>query len=323
MSFSAGNGTNGARRQQLVKEAALPETAVSARTPPPVELTDGCPYFGSIDDPATRFLFASPAGACHRAEPPDPVALGHQQTCCLTAQHTACPVFRRAETGPLPADLRAEPANGRAWSKKTAWAAAGLLVVLVLAAAVWLFAGAGGSRRSLAAQPAGILAAAATATPTMAATNTSSPVAEVVVAASSTAFPATATATATSMPTSTATLLPTITPSPTAVPSATLPATFTPSAAISPTLLPTAVPLVIVDVPTLNVRQGPGTAYSILAAVEQGGQYEVVGQSFNGEWWQLCCFLGEPGWVIGEAVTITGDTANVPVVSVAPATLEE
>jgi len=80
------------------------------------------------------------------------------------------------------------------------------------------------------------------------------------------------------------------------------------------------VPLLVVNVPTLNVRQGPGTDYPLIGAVTQSEEYEITGQSFNGSWWQICCVAGEPGWVIGEAVTVTGDIANVPTVRVAPAT---
>lgn len=318
MAIGLGNGKNGSGQGQKPDDLLPRHTAVTppagAPWPLPPELTQSCPYFGSPEDPATRFLFASPAGTCHRAEPPAAIALSHQQACCLTAQHTVCPVYQQSQAGPLPVDLRPRAGNGRSRFRKFVGATVGLLLVLALVMAAWVYLRPG-STRPLLAPSAIVLAAAATATPTPVPTSTSLPASPAVGVFPPTALPATVTMT----PSPTVTPAPTATASPTAVPSPTLPATFTPAPTAKPTVPPTAVPLVFVDVPTLNVRQGPGTDYPIVAAIEQGGQYEVMGRSFNGDWWQLCCFIGEPGWVIGDAVTVTGDTANVPVVRVAPA----
>ena len=317
MSLGIKNGKNGSGHQQKTDDSFPVETAVSPHAPSP--LIQGCPYFGSMGDPETRFLFASPAGSCHRARPADYISLAHQQEFCLSARHQTCPVFQQANLGPLPASLRAEHVGGtnRPWR----WGLLAVLVVgVVILLRVWRFPGAPLPT------PVMMAASAATATPSptapSATTEPTTPpeMADVAaVAALATAVPS---PTSTPQPTATPTPTNTAVPTPTVKP--TLPATFTPSPEIEPTLppvsqSPTAVPLIIVGVPVLNVRQGPGTEYPVIGSIEQNGQYEVVGRSYNGGWWQFCCVAGEPGWVIGEAVTIEGDTTNVPIVSIAPA----
>lgn len=320
MSLGIKNGKNGTGHQQKMDDSYPVETAVSphATSRMPAPLIQGCPYFGSMDDPETRFLFASPAGSCHRARPADYISLAHQQEFCLSARHQTCPVFQQANPGPLPASLRAEHVGGtnRSWR----WGLLAVLVVVtIILLLVWRFPGAPLPT------PVMMAASAATATPSPtapSATTTTEPILPTemaVVAVVATAVPS---PTSTPQPTATPTPTNTAVPTPTVKP--TLPATFTPSPVTEPTLppvrlSPTAVPRIIVGVPVLNVRQGPGTEYPVIGSIEQNGQYEVVGRSYNGGWWQLCCVAGEPGWVIGEAVTIEGDTASVPIVSIAPA----
>ena len=77
-------------------------------------------------------------------------------------------------------------------------------------------------------------------------------------------------------------------------------------------------PQASVNVDTLNVRSGPGTDYPILSQIDNGTQYDVVGRLNNPTWWQLCCFAGEPGWVIAGAVTIEGNIASIPLVRTIP-----
>ena len=297
MSSRVENGKNGAVHLQMVDDSFPRETAVPAAPGLPThslkELTEGCPYFGSAEDPATRFLFASPAGACYRAEPSALVSLAQQQAFCLTAQHTECPVFRGTEAGPLPADLHAEMGNGRSPGGKRVGVMAAVVVLVLLTAVTLFFWNASRGQTAAESPAAVVIVPSPTAPAAGTATEAASPVPEAAFVAPATAVP---TATPTTAPTNTAAPLPTATSS------------------------PTAVPLLVVNVPTLNVRQGPGTDYPLLGAITQSEEYEITGQSFNGSWWQICCVAGEPGWVIGEAVTVTGDTANVPTVRVAPAT---
>ncbi|MBK9055878.1 MAG: hypothetical protein IPL78_34755 [Chloroflexi bacterium] len=62
----------------------------------------------------------------------------------------------------------------------------------------------------------------------------------------------------------------------------------------------------------LNVRSGPGVIYPVLAVVEQGVEYEIVASYQDGLWWQICCINNRNGWVIGESVTVYGDTSTIP-----------
>lgn len=312
MSLGASNGKNGAAHRQLTDDLFTVETAVSPSAPKPSspsprlqnELTAGCPHFGSGDDAAIRYLFASPDGTCYRAQPPEVIALSHQQAFCLGAQHSECPVFKQAAAGPLPAAIQAEPVKGRG-IRPWVWAVLGLIVVIT---AVWLLFGRAPGTAVLATPfPIAAVGLAPTQTPTAAPSPLPTSTATAVPLASPTAVPPSATP-----------LPPTATPLPSATPKPTLPATFTPAPPASATVPPTAVPQISVIVPNLNVRQGPDTEYPIIGTVGEGAQYNVVGQSYNGGWWQICCVAGQPGWVFGESVTITGDTANVPVVSAAP-----
>ncbi|MBK8987538.1 MAG: hypothetical protein IPM39_15925 [Chloroflexi bacterium] len=303
MSLGVKNGKNGAGQgrlpEQFVDDSFPLETAVSLPLPLPTqplsELTQGCPHLGSPDDAATRFLFVSPAGTCHHAQPAEQVSLAHQQAFCLGADHEACPVFRRAASGPLPVELRGQLAEPRRWATRVVWGvlAAGVLLTAVLLAFGRFF----GAAASAPTPPALLV---------IAPTNAPSPTPAGQTTPTSAAAEQPPIDTATAVPTATTTQLPTPPP------------TFTPAPTASATLPPTAVPLVVVNVLRLNVRQGPGTEYPIIGEITQSGRYEMVGQSANGEWWQLCCLAGEPGWVIGAAVSVEGDTANVPIVRVPP-----
>lgn len=53
-----------------------------------------CPYLGLTDDADSHATYATDAHRCYRLPTPTRIALGHQETYCLEANHTACPVFR-------------------------------------------------------------------------------------------------------------------------------------------------------------------------------------------------------------------------------------
>lgn len=122
--------------------------------------------------------------------------------------------------------------------------------------------------------------------------------------------------------TPTPTLNPTETPTPTATPP---PPTGTPTPTPTP-LPPTPTPgsaSLMVSVPALNVRAGPGTQYQILGQLLQNETVEIVGQanSGQGQWWQIE-FPSAPdgrGWVSADPdfVTIL-NTGVVPVVPTPP-----
>lgn len=264
------------------------------------KLEQGCPFLGTVDDPDTRYLFATPIGSCYRAKPAEPISIEHQQAYCLNAQHANCPVFKRATAGPLPADLRLAPLaqQGGTWQSWIGWAA---LAVLLLTIAAFLIAWR--SNQTDEGDPLPLLAALETETPTPMPTETPSPTAVPFIAPVETA---------TALPPATPTAAPTETP--TAVVSPTLPPTFTPAPSATPSPTPTPASFAIINVRLLNVRQGPGIEYPIVGEAALGSRFTITGQSANQSWWQICCIADEPGWVFGESVLIEGDTSSLPIV---------
>jgi hypothetical protein len=312
MSIESRNGKNGVSQLDSAGEqagevlgdlAASPTAVNPIRSSLTMDLVQGCPHLGVMDDAETRFLFASPVGTCYRANPPGQVSLEHQQAHCLGQEHTTCPVYCAANPGALPEGVRLGAAPRTV--KRRYWAAGTFVVLGLITAVVLLLSsmGAGSipSSESPLATPfitAAVVALVPTTTPTTTATQT-------------------AVSTATQSPTSTP--LPSLTSPPTAVPTQTLPPTFTSVALTVPataTPVPLPVPIASVSVRLLNVRSGPGIEYPVLAEVAEGATFDVTGQL--GGWWQVCCIAGEPGWLIAEAVTVTGDASNVPVVRVTP-----
>jgi len=127
------------------------------------------------------------------------------------------------------------------------------------------------------------------------------------------------TATPTAEPTPTAPPTPTpIPPTPTPeVPTAT-PVPSTPTPDEPATFTPTPKPHVVVKAGSANVRSGPGTAYPLLATLEEGQQFDIVARNQAGDWWQICCLAGEQGWVAASLVDTGGPTDTVAVASNIP-----
>ncbi len=116
----------------------------------------------------------------------------------------------------------------------------------------------------------------------------------------------------------TPTVLP-MTATPTGAPTATVtrPApTPPPTSTASPTVSPTPGSAVVKPGPAqgLNVRAGPGTAYTVLATLRAGSRLTPVGRDAEGRWVEVCCVAGdEPGWVLAELVDLAVDLASLPV----------
>jgi dipeptidyl aminopeptidase/acylaminoacyl peptidase len=68
----------------------------------------------------------------------------------------------------------------------------------------------------------------------------------------------------------------------------------------------------------LNLRDGPGTNYTVLQVLKQGEQASIIGRNAASSWWQVRLNSGTDGWVSGSSalVSVSGNTADVPVVSV-------
>lgn len=73
--------------------------------------------------------------------------------------------------------------------------------------------------------------------------------------------------------------------------------------------------IVVINQP-INVRNGPGTNYSIIGAAQQGVQFEIKGKDPTGTWWQVD-YDGQNGWLFGQLVTAKNTSAvaiaqNIP-----------
>lgn len=67
----------------------------------------------------------------------------------------------------------------------------------------------------------------------------------------------------------------------------------------------------------VNVREGPSTLYNILGQVSPGTSYAITGKNEAGDWWQID-FNGQPGWVIGQLATTSGDAGAIAVATDIP-----
>lgn len=80
-------------------------------------------------------------------------------------------------------------------------------------------------------------------------------------------------------------------------------------------------PSLTVAVDILNVREGPGTNYTVVGQLALGATAPVRGKSADGQWWQIgfAAGPGGVGWVFGELVQVT-DVARAVAVAPAPPT---
>lgn len=111
-----------------------------------------------------------------------------------------------------------------------------------------------------------------------------------------------------------ATVMPTSTASPTA--------TATPTSTASPTASPTAMP-VVTGTPAplarisvvnarVNVRAGPGLEYPVKLVAEPGATFDLVAQTRDLAWTQVCCLAdGATGW-IATAFTLPEGITSTP-----------
>jgi len=73
-------------------------------------------------------------------------------------------------------------------------------------------------------------------------------------------------------------------------------------------------PNAVVIVPTLNVRAGPGTNYSVLDTLHEGNELHVVGQFSSCAWLKVITPQETEGWVSGDTtyVNINRPCASIP-----------
>lgn len=126
-----------------------------------------------------------------------------------------------------------------------------------------------------------------------------------------TACGASATATPTPKPTSaaTATVPPTETsvPTPTPIPPTPVPPTATP------------IPPQAMTKQQVNLRQGPGTQFTIAGQMPKNTSAIILGKNEDAKWFQVSFpDAAHPAWVASAFVTVTGTIDSLPVVAVAP-----
>ena len=104
-----------------------------------------------------------------------------------------------------------------------------------------------------------------------------------------------------------------------------VPPTDTPVALTNTPMPPTNTP-VSVSVPhftvnsdQVNVRTGPGTAFSIIGTVEQGGRFDIGGRNGAGDWLEFCCVNGQRGWIYAQLVILSVDVSTIPISENIPA----
>jgi hypothetical protein len=73
-----------------------------------------------------------------------------------------------------------------------------------------------------------------------------------------------------------------------------------------------------VAVVRLNVRQGPGTSYSVAGVVTNGQTLQVLARNEGGDWWQICCVNGGNGWVAAQFMQSNFDQTLIPVAADIP-----
>lgn len=59
-----------------------------------------------------------------------------------------------------------------------------------------------------------------------------------------------------------------------------------------------------VNVPRLNVRQGPGTTFPVVGTVSQGETVTILSRNEVGDWWRACCITGtnQDGWMAAQFI---------------------
>lgn len=91
----------------------------------------------------------------------------------------------------------------------------------------------------------------------------------------------------------------------------------TPTPEPEPTATPEPAPRLFVDIDIVNVRQGPGTTYGLVGTADRDQELEIIGKNEAGDWWQICCVNGEPGWIFGDLARVENTesvavAANIP-----------
>ena len=107
----------------------------------------------------------------------------------------------------------------------------------------------------------------------------------------------------TPLPSPTATSSPTSPPPPTSTETPPPTTEKSPAPTISPTASATDTPQTprVISDGDVNLRDGPGRSYPVVAMLHAGQEAEIVGRNAAGDWWQLAWIGGKRVWVAGRS----------------------
>jgi hypothetical protein len=71
-------------------------------------------------------------------------------------------------------------------------------------------------------------------------------------------------------------------------------------------------PRAVVSSPLVNLRSEPSLDSEVVATVERGAEFEIVGRSGDAEWWQVCCREGQAVWIARTLVDTDGAVDSIP-----------
>jgi len=75
---------------------------------------------------------------------------------------------------------------------------------------------------------------------------------------------------------------------------------------------------IVVRADIINLRSGPDTSYPTAGQLQHSQVCPITGRDASNAWWQVQCPGIGTGWVFGQLVDLAGNTAAIPVISVAP-----
>ena len=107
-------------------------------------------------------------------------------------------------------------------------------------------------------------------------------------------------------------------PTATATDTATPLPTPTPTDTPTPTATATPTPYIQVQSGLVNLRQGPGVEYPLVAQLGPEIPVAIIGQNPEGTWLQICCVSGESVWVARNHVLIGNDASVIALVLPGP-----
>ena len=76
-------------------------------------------------------------------------------------------------------------------------------------------------------------------------------------------------------------------------------------------------PVLTIEVPTANVRSGPGVAYPLIGSARKGEQFPVTGRIAGNAWWQMT-LKGKPAWIAASVASVSSDATSAPIVTQIP-----